>query len=525
MRRITDPDLIAQYTTDESNAFHAGDVCVVLVPENAEEVSEVLMEASASGTPVTVSGGGTGITGGRVATHGGIVLATELLREPGPRAGTEDLRITHAGAEYTVRLDRDRMLAWCPAALTLEALDNALEPGLLFPPAPTEQSAMLGGAVATDASGARSFRYGATRDWVEAIEVVLPTGERLSLARGECVAEGRALRFCADGGEPKTVVAPSYEMPATKNVAGLHAADGMDLVDLFVGCEGILGVLTEACVRLTERPELMSDLAFFGDEDSALAHADRLRAAAGELPIIAIEYFDAASLRFLADRPQVRDEHQAAVFCEIAADDFDHVEALALLVEEAEPLDDWFADSPAEREEQRLFRHALPEGINSWVRQHGSAKLGTDFAVPADAFPEMMAAYRDAADSFAHATGRDGPHSALFGHLGDYHLHLNFLVADESERALAMERYVALAQMAVSLGGTISAEHGVGKKRLPVDGRQVPYLELMYGREGLEEIARTKVTLDPAAILNLGNMIPAELARQIAGGSPPPPAN
>jgi D-lactate dehydrogenase (cytochrome) len=514
MRRSDAPQIIEQYCTDEGNAFHAQGVDCVVFPETTEDVRQVLRNARENATPVTVSAGGTGITGGRVATRGGIVLTVEAMRDAAPRQGFEAATVRHEAAEYTLQLDRAERLAWCPAGLTLQALDELLAPDLLFPPAPTEQSATISGAVATDASGGRSFHWGPTREWVEALEVVLPDGDSLTVARGDVIADGRALCFTGDSGQSYAVLAPSYDMPPTKNAAGLHAEDGMDLVDLFVGCEGILGVVTEVCVRLADRPQLVGDVAFFGDEEAALAHADALREAARSgMPIVAIEYFDAASLRFMADQPFVSPDHQGAVYAEVAADDFAAIEALAEIIEQSDPPDDWFADEPSDHEEQRTFRHALPEGVNTWIRRHGSGKLGTDFAVPAEAFDEMMATYRAAGRAFEDATGRDGPHHALFGHLGDYHLHLNFLVAGEQEREVARGLYADLARTAVDLGGTISAEHGVGKKQIHLDGRDLPYLEVMFGADGVREIARCKASLDPECLLNPDNMIPREMVQ------------
>ncbi len=508
MRRSNDPQVIEQYSSDESNTFFAQDVEAVVFPESAAEVAEVLREASASGTPVTVSGGGTGLTGARVATCGGIIMSMELMAHAAARAGFEMVTGEHQGLTYTIALDREGERAWCPPAVTLDALDTLLAPHLLFPPAPTEQSAQLGGAVAENASGARTFRYGATRDWIEALEVVLPTGEELYVHRGEVRADGRTLRFVSREGTTHTVTVPSYSMPNTKNAAGLFAADGMDLVDLFVGSEGILGVVTAVLIRLTRRPQLVSDTAFFTTEEAALAHADALREAARNgAPIVSIEFYDDGALRFMADQPQVRPEHHAAVFTEVDVDEPDAVEVLAEIIEHSEPLDDWFADTLRDREAQRSFRHALPENVNTWLRAHGTRKLCTDYAVPAEAFPAMMAAYHQALDAFLDVTGRPDASSVLFGHIGDYHLHVDFLPANASEEQAAMQQYISLARTAIALGGTITAEHGVGKKTLPIDGRDVPYLELMYGPEGLAEIAATKRALDPAWILNRGNMV------------------
>ncbi|MBD3292369.1 MAG: FAD-binding protein [Armatimonadia bacterium] len=516
MRRSSDPDVIERYAADESNTFFAEGVEAVVFPEHEADVAEVLRAASASRTPVTVSGGGTGLTGARVATGGGIIMTMELMRHAEGRNGFGTVSGTHGGLEYTLAVDAAGERAWCPPAITLDALEALLAPSLLFPPAPTERSAMIGGAVAENASGARSFMHGATREWIEALEIALPTGDTLHISRDDVTADARVLRFASREGTQYTVSAPSYAMPDTKNAAGLFAADGMDLVDLFVGSEGLLGVVTAVLVRLTPRPTLYSDTAFFGSEEEALACADRLREAArAGLPLLSVEFYDPGALRFMADHPQVKPEHEAAIFTELDADDPDTVEAFAEIVMETDPLDDWFADTDREREAQRDFRHSLPESVNTWLRARGTDKLCTDYAVPEEAFPAMMDAYHEACDSFLQVTGRPDSSAVLFGHIGNHHLHIDFLPADATEEDASMEQYAILAQRAIELGGTITAEHGVGKKTLPIRGRRVPYLEVMYGPEGLEEIARTKLAVDPEAILNRGNMVPAQLLDEL----------
>ena len=510
MREATDPDVIEQFVTDESGTFQASGISRIVVPETAAEVCEILREATEVGEPVTVSGAGTGITGARVAVHGGTVLALERMRQPQPR-DLEELRLERFGDEYTVYLDAEARLAYCPPGIPLDALDETLPEGLFYPPDPTEASALLGSTVATDASGSRTYHYGATRAWIESLRVVLPGGDALALKRGEGAAKARTLRFTSDAGDSYEVKAPSYSMPAVKNAAGLYAADGMDLVDLLIGCEGILGVITEVGIRLTDRPEAFSDIAFFAAEEAALAYVDALRDAKGQgFPLLSIEYFDRNSLRFMAGEPAVKPEYQAAVFIEVVADDPQAMDLLGAVFEESDLLDDWFADGPSDMAEHRDFRHALPEGVNTYLRSRGSSKLGTDLAVPADGFPEMLEAYRAAGCAFEQAFPREGMHWVLFGHIGDYHLHMNFLSDSEAEHVCAMEQYSALAQLAIALGGTVSAEHGVGKKVITVDGEPLPYLELMYGREGLDETAAVKRALDPALILNLGNMLPRE---------------
>jgi len=120
----------------------------------------------------------------------------------------------------------------------------------------------------------------------------------------------------------------------------------------------------------------------------------------------------------------------------------------------------------------------------------------------------MVRAYREADEAFTTAFPRPGVHSVLFGHLGDYHLHFNFITQTDAEMTFAKKLYVKLARKAVALGGTVSAEHGVGKKTVELDGQRVPYLQLMFGKEGLAQIAAIKRALDPHLTLNVGNMVP-----------------
>jgi D-lactate dehydrogenase (cytochrome) len=510
MRRATDPDIIEQFLTDESNDFYAQGVAEVVYPECEDDVAQVLAEATSSRTPVTVSAAGTGLAGGRCAVHGGIVMAMDFMREPLPHS-PERVTIEHLGIECAVYLDRAAKLAHCPVAITLEALDELLAPDLLFPASPTEMTAMLGGAVACNASGARSYTWGKVHDWVEGLRVVLPDGDRLALQRGEVMADVRDFSVTTEGGRELRFCAPSYDMPAVKNAAGLYAADGMDLVDLFVGCEGILGVITEVQVRLTDRPPFASDIAFFDTDNGALVHVEALRRARENgLPVISLEYFDRNSLRFMQDRPHVPAGCGSAIFIELDVSDPDALDTLAEVFDQSEPLDDWFADAERDMSEHRALRHSLPEGVNTYLRQRGSHKLCTDFATPPDTFREMLDAYRSAGDRFEEAAARDGLFWVLFGHIGDYHLHMDFLIDSDEEFEIVLREYAGLAALAVKLGGTVTAEHGLGKKLMPVGGERVPYLQLMYGREGLEEIAATKRALDPAGILNLGNMVPRE---------------
>ncbi len=513
--RITDPDRIRNYLTDESAAFH-GRATQVFLPANEAELAEVVRAANQSHTPLTISAGGTSITGSRVPVHGGAVLSVERMTAPEgtPKPGFEAAN----GPDFAIFLNRTEKTAIVPPAITLSALDRILARfGLLYPPDPTEMSAMMGGTVATNASGARSFHYGPTRAWVRRLRVVLPTGEVADLRRAEHQPRvPGVLRFDA-GNRAVVVPIPSladYTMPDTKNAAGLYLKSGMDPVDLFIGCEGILGIIREVEVALIGRiHKTLTVVAYFGARTDALDFVDAGVTGRGAFDFLSLEYFDRRSLDFMRGRyPDIPAGAAAAVLFELPYGELkEHnpypvnhmVSRLRETLEEHRSVSHW-AIPGSRREDVRLFRHALPEAVNQFVRRR-AGKIGSDMAVPHQRFREMIDIYeREAAHS--------GVRFLMFGHIGDDHLHLNFLPENAHEANRAKLAYTKLARAAVALGGTISAEHGVGKKTIfDENGRSVPYLQALYGVRGLQVIANVKKALDPNRILNLGNMVPAEM--------------
>lgn len=426
-------------------------------PRSAEEVAEILRAASASGTPVTVYGAGTGLTGGAVA-QGGWVLSTERLTRL-------EIQGEEARAEAGVAL-RDLQAA-------------ARRAGKFYPPDPTEQAASLGGTIATNASGARSFRYGPTRRWVRELAVVLPSGQILRRRRGE----------------PVDFPLPAIPGPAvTKNTAGYRLEPGMDWVDLFIGSEGTLGVVVEATLALLPLPrELVTGVVFLPGDEAALRAVERWRSLEG---LRMLEFLDAKSLELLRPRyPAIPARAGAALLIEQEAGSETALEEWTERLEAAgaDLEGSWFAASEADRERFREFRHALPESVNDLVRRRGLMKLGSDYAVPAARIREMLACYRSRCEAeFPGAY-------VIFGHIGDGHLHVNLLPSSDEEFQRGRGLMVEFARRAVALGGTVSAEHGLGK-------RKAGLLELQYAPEQIEAMKAVKRRLDPKWILGRGNL-------------------
>src|SRR4051812_43736974 len=225
---------------EDSSGMPGGHADSVVFPETAADVAEILRDANAQGTPVTIAGNGTGITGARVP-FGGIVLATERMD-----------RIFDIGIDLETR----EGFAVAQPGITLTDLKaKVAEQGWAYMPDPTESSCFLGATLATNASGARSFLWGPTRAHVRELEVVLASGEIVHLRRGRVhAAAGGMLALPTAGGGVRSVRIPFRKGPETKNAAGYFLEPGLDAVDLFIGQEGTLGVITQAEVRLVQAP-------------------------------------------------------------------------------------------------------------------------------------------------------------------------------------------------------------------------------------------------------------------------------
>lgn len=520
----------ADYLSDESR-FGPARAEKLILATGESHISEALSSASAAGTEVTVSAGRTGIVGGAVPNGGTLLSLAGMRRLLGMRRLEDGGFVLRAEpgitvAELAERLETKELGIEEPGIPPeeREALEAFLadRTAYFYPPDPTEDTAHLGGTVATNASGARSFEYGATREHVHGLRVCLASGEVLDVDRGACVADGRKFEINGASGAIEVAV-PGYEMPSTKSAAGYFARPDMDLVDLFVGSEGTLGVLSEVRIALTPRPDgILSALAFFSSDDDAVAFVQHARGDRSDLerPAVtplALEFFDSRSLDFLRERkaeegsaseiPELPDYARSGILFEQAyAEDelFDLYEAWeALLAAHGSSMEQtWGGLEQADLARLKALRHGVAEQVNGEIARAQAIhpeihKIGTDAAVPSPALDEMFAFLRRSLED-------TGLRHVVFGHIGDNHLHMNMMPGDVGELRLAKQIATAIAERAVALGGTVSAEHGIGKLKHD-------FLRIMYGDSGLAEMASVKRALDPACVLNRGVMFPERL--------------
>lgn len=508
MQVKTQPDELQNYLTDASN-MQGGNAQKLFIPGTAGEISEILKEAGARKIPVTVSGARTGIVGGAVP-FGGYLISLEKFNQ------IKEISETESGGRAIVG-----------AGVVLTDFQKAVEArGLFYPPDPTEWSCQVGGTVATNASGSRSFKYGATRKYVERLEIVLPTGEIINLKRGAAIADGDGkLRLpVSDCGEVLIVKLPTYNLPDTrKNTSGYFNGETVDGVDLFIGSEGTLGVVTEIEFKLLPKPEsFLSGIVFFGDEKDLLnfvGEARRISFATRENSIqnpkskiqnqidaTLLEYFDEEALQFIKEKfPDVPDNMAGAIFFEqeTNGENEDRLfEQWNELLEKhrAELETSWFTTTDADREKMRAFRHQLPLSVNEWIVRHKQRKVSTDIAVPDENFASMLRFYKQ-------TLKQSNLNYVIFGHIGDNHLHVNILPKDAAEATRAKHLYGRFIAQAIMLGGTISAEHGIGKIKSK-------YLYAQYGERYLSEMAELKRTLDPQGILGRDNIFDAKFLHQ-----------
>lgn len=451
-----DPAIRRAFSADASGLEMVPDA--VARPTEVREVVELLKQATADGTPVTSAGGQSSMTAAAI-TDRGILLS---LR----------------GLDQVATVDAEAGFVRVGPGIGVAQLKRGLaEQGLLFAPDPTsEEEASLGGAIACNASGARSLRYGATRRHVRALSVVLVDGREMEFRRTRL----------------------------EKNTVGYIPTQ--DPIDWFIGSEGTLGVIVGAELDLLPLPEKVTGLGIpFANEQDALAFVVAARRAmdAGTMHPRCLEFLDSGALEVVrAEEGGGQWSGAAMVYTEeeTRGDQDADFDAWLALAERFHAQTDavMVFDSDASIRTARRLRHAVPAVLGEYGARHratGGIRVGTDWAVPYGLLPEAIAMARRVAARH----GVENP--TIFGHAGNGHPHFNFICRTPEEiEVVDRVLYETLTQV-IAMGGTVAAEHGIGK----IKQRWLP---LQLSPLQVEAMLALKRTLDPDGLLAPGNLLP-----------------
>lgn len=503
----------ADYLVDESK-LRGGTADHLLFPECEEQLQAILINAWKSGNKLTVSSGRTGLVGGAVP-FGGSVLSMEKMDRILDSKWDEDNQKWLLTVQPGVSLDRLRRFldsggqSESTEKPVSETMDKFLAESRnwFYPPDPTEKLAHIGGTVSTDASGSRSYAFGSTRHHIESIRLVLTNGAVLAVNRGEIdIRDHDVLHIYGPAGL-LTIPIHTHARPIIKNTAGYYLDHSVDLLDLLIGSEGTLGVISEITLSLRKKPESILGLVIcFGDEQSCFDCVANARSTKSSVSPVSIEFLDTNAIDLLKQHGKwnavLAEEARAVIYLEQPYQEADFEQIMAdyeeLLGQNGVDIDrTWAGFEPKVLNEMESFRHALPEIVNTVVAQNQTTcpelhKISTDFVIPDENFARMYRLYRETLNQ------ENIPH-VIFGHIGENHLHVNMLPIDMDAFEKAKLIYVELAQNAIQLGGSISGEHGIGKIKRHL-------MKLMFSSEELQNFKTIKEGFDPKGLLNPGNL-------------------
>jgi len=446
---LTDPDSIELASCDETE-----DLCfppdAVVRPVTAAEISEILKLANSENIPVTPRGGGTGLSGGALPVHKGIVLFMDRMHD-------------------IIEIDERNLFVVTETGIITETLQDEVEKhGLFYPPDPASRgSCFIGGNLAENAGGPRAVKYGVTGDWVYGLEVVLPTGE---------------------------IINPGGKL--LKNVTGYN------LTQLFVGSEGTLGVITKAILKLIPKPQFTSVLmAAFDDPFKACQTVPAMFHAG--LDPSACEFIERDVIEMaLVHLEKNLPNSDAAAQLMIEFDGINEDQLMAEIEKAGEvcmdghnglgggAIDVILAESGQRVNEIWDIRRGCGEAVKSH-----SVYKEEDTVVPRASLPDLYVGVKK-------ICARHGVKSACYGHAGDGNLHVNLLkdtLSDEEWDSKLPPTITEIFEHCVSLGGTISGEHGIGWS-------QKAYLHLATSPDEIALMKSIKNLLDPNGILNPGKV-------------------
>ena len=424
------------YAYDALNRRYLPDM--VAHPGDASEVSDILKLANEESFPVVPRGAGTGLTGGSLAVDGGLVITTRRLNR-------------------IMEIDADNMTVWVESGVVNGDLQAEVEKaGLFFPPDPASMNfSTIGGNAAENAGGPKAVKYGVTRDYVMSMEVVLPTGEIIHTGS-----------------------------------SAIKSVTGYDLTRLMVGSEGTLGVITRLLLRLLPKPEAVRTLLTVYPE-TRMASRAVARIMSSRIVPSTLEFMDRSAIDCVKEYMETEIPDDAAALLLIEVDGGpsavrEQVDSIRSICREVGANLIRTAESEEERESLWTARRSLSPAI----MKINSLKINEDVAVPRMRLPELIEGVEGIARS------RDLK-IVNFGHAGDGNVHVNILVdpEDEDEVARAHSAVEDLFKLAVSLGGSLSGEHGIGIAK-------APYMGYELDDAVISVMKRIKGALDPNNILN-----------------------
>ena len=442
---VTDPDILAAHSTDEAPDCPGAGAIALVRAKSVEDVQATMRFAHAHHIPVVPQGARSGISGGANASPGSILLDVTAMN-----------RILHVDAENFV-------VTVQPGIINQDLKDALAPQGLFYPPDPgSVRLSTIGGNIATNAGGLCCVRYGVTHDFVREIKVVLPDGTLTRLGR-------------------KTA----------KGVAGL------DLCSLFVGSEGTLGVIVEATLKVIPLPSApLTAVATFPNEVAAARTVSQFMAE-GVVPSL-MELMDATTIEMLNGFGDFGLDATVGAMLIMQSNGTDapaDVQAFARVAEANSALDVAVSDDPRDSEDLIATRRMVQPSFETFARAHGGGQLLDDVCVPRSALPEFF-------ERLDEIRAETGVIISVVAHAGDGNTHpaIFYDLHDPSSRDAATRAFGQIMELGLSLGGTITGEHGVGflkKEWLP--------RELDEGARRLHR--QVKDAIDERGIMNPGKML------------------
>lgn len=451
---IHKPERMADYTHDEFPYLNiSSKPDVVVFPKDVSEVSEIMRFATRNKLPVTPRGAGTGLVGGCVPIYGGILLVSERLNK-------------------LYELDKENLMATVDSGVRLRDFYNFVEKGgLFFPPHPGDDSATIGGVIATSAGGMRATKYGIIRNFVRAIEVVLPNGEVLKL-----------------GGK------------------FLKSSSGLNLLQLFIGSEGTLGIITKATLSLMPIPKkIVTLLVPFSNVRNAVNCVTSILS--NGLSLMAMEFIDMDTIEFCERKmqkawPLKKGEAQLLMMVDAQTE----AQLVQLLIE-VERLckvygaeDIFLAESSQKQKDIISFRSQMYEALRPVCYEV------LDIVLPRDQIPGHI-------EAILNISKRYNIWLPTYGHAGDgnVHTHITRLSLEKKERFLLkpkseLDKVYSIVREelhkdASLRGGLVSGEHGIGIAK-------AKYLHLFLDKTQISLMRSIKKVFDPNLILNPGKIFP-----------------